>query len=74
MVRCGDGQEFDIRTSRCKFVCKSEGVFPGDGCRKFYECVKVNSNTYNIVEGECPDGMKFDTERKSCVTGDCRRQ
>jgi hypothetical protein len=71
IVKCHSGQEFDSRESRCKFVCKKEGVFAADGCRKFYECVRVNANTFNTVEGECPASTKFDPVSSGCTLGTC---
>jgi hypothetical protein len=71
MMKCKEGEEFDTKTSQCKVVCKKEGIFEVDGCRKFYECVKGGSNRYNLVEGECPLGTKFDVATGSCVTGNC---
>jgi hypothetical protein len=71
VVKCAERQEFDKKASQCKLVCKEEGVFPADGCRKFYECVRVRVNKYNIVEGECPVGSQFDAQLRSCATGTC---
>jgi hypothetical protein len=71
VARCSEGQEFDTKSSQCKFACKQEGVFPADGCRKFYECVNIALNKYNIVEGECPVGTYFNAVIGGCATGDC---
>jgi hypothetical protein len=74
VVKCRQGQEFDTKASQCKVVCKEEGVFPADGCRKFYECVRLSSNKFKLVEGECPVGTQFDAKIKVCATGSCNGQ
>ncbi|GFG28130.1 hypothetical protein Cfor_12293, partial [Coptotermes formosanus] len=68
---CGERQEFDTSTSTCKFVCKQEGVFPRDNCRKYYECLFVTTNRYNYLEWECPAGTRFDDKMQACVEGTC---
>ncbi|XP_033608601.1 uncharacterized protein LOC117282559 [Cryptotermes secundus] len=71
VVKCSGGQKFDTKTSKCKRACKEEGVFAADGCRKFYECVRVGSNKYNVVERECPVDKLFNATLKVCAVGSC---
>ncbi|XP_023708612.1 uncharacterized protein LOC111865109, partial [Cryptotermes secundus] len=71
VLKCSEGQEFDTKTSQCKRACKEEGIFAGDGCRKFYECVLVGLNMYDIVEGECAMDTHFDATLKVCAAGSC---
>jgi hypothetical protein len=71
MFRCDDGLQFDTKASQCKFVCKEEGIFPADGCRKFYECLHVGFKKYKLVERECPEGTIFNPKFGSCGFGNC---
>lgn len=70
MFKCKEGEQFDTKTSECKFVCKKEGLFPVPGDSKRYrECIYVSSNKFELVERECPDGSKFDSDKGRCVIG-----
>jgi hypothetical protein len=71
MLKCREGEQFDIKTSRCNFICKREGLFPQDGCRKYYECVDNGRNTYVFQERKCPEGTVFHSSEQSCVVGNC---
>lgn len=45
-----------------------DGRFPDkkSGCKKFYECVHLNTEFASVVEKECPDGTLFDNTIDLC--------
>jgi len=67
MFKCAEEEQFDIKTSKCIFVCKKEGLFavPGDD-RKYRECVKYGIN-FELYERECPVGSTFDPVKEKCI-------
>ncbi|XP_023713218.1 uncharacterized protein LOC111867506 [Cryptotermes secundus] len=68
VLKCAEGEEFDIKTSKCTFICKKEGLFPVKGdSRKYRECISISSNKYQLVDRECPVGSKFDSDKERCV-------
>jgi hypothetical protein len=68
VLKCAEGEEFETKTSECKFICKKEGLFPvaGDD-KKYRECVRISSNKYELVERECPTGSVFNSDKGRCV-------
>ncbi|XP_021915519.1 uncharacterized protein LOC110827807 isoform X2 [Zootermopsis nevadensis] len=67
VFRCRDGEQFDIKTKECSFVCKKEGLFPVEGDdKKYHECVLISSNKFEVFERECPPGSKFDSDKQRC--------
>jgi hypothetical protein len=68
VFKCSEGEQFDTKTSECKFVCKEEGLFPVPGeSRKYRECILISSNKFQLVERECPAGSQFDSDKQRCV-------
>jgi hypothetical protein len=68
MLKCREGEQFDIKTSQCKFVCKREGLFPVQGDNtKYRECTYNSLNRYEYVDRKCPDGSIFDSAKERCV-------
>ena len=68
IFKCAEDEQFDIKTSKCIFVCKKEGLFavPSDK-QKYRECVKVGTNMFELYVRECPVGSTFDAVKERCV-------
>ena len=68
VLKCGEGEKFDTKTSTCNFVCKKEGLFPVPGePRKYRECIAISSTKFELVLTECPDATEFDPVKERCV-------
>ena len=67
LFKCSDEDEFDTKTLKCKFVCKQEGLFPAPNKAKYYECIYVAKNKYDLVEWDCPAGTHFSPTREACI-------
>ena len=67
MFKCPEDEEFDTKTSKCNFVCKTAGLFPVPGNeQKYRECVAVGTR-FELNERECPTGSIFDAVKRRCV-------
>jgi hypothetical protein len=69
MFKCPEEEQFDTKTSKCTFLCKTAGLFAVSGeDRKYRECVAVGSR-FELYERECPVGSKFDPTKGKCMLG-----
>lgn len=67
VFQCPQGEQFDVLTSGCKFVCSAEGYFAGPENTSFYLCFK-SGTTMSFIKQFCPTGLVYDAIKTNCVT------